>query len=186
MLRPVYGNWLRKDLYLKILAMGIERTATGVLVGKVPASAQDDEAQMTLIKSMLKKFTSHESTFMIFPESFELAVEKIDFDTKGVLDSIKFEDQGMAKSFLAGFLELGMGGAAGSQSLGKDLSTIFLNGIEIYSETIGDAVEKEIVKKLVDSRYGKRQKYPQVKASDVNNKNGKERAEIAALLKGDK
>ncbi len=184
MLRPLYGNWLRKDFYLKILAMGIERTATGVLVGKVPSSAQDDAEQMTFFKSMLQKFTSHQSTFMVIPTDFDLVVTKIDFDADGVEKAIDAEDKRMAKSFLAGFLELGLGGQAGSQSLGKDLSTIFLNGIEIYSETIGDAVEKEIVKKLVDSRFGKRQKYPQVKASDVNNKNGKERAEIAALLKG--
>lgn len=183
MLRPIYGNWFRKDFYLKIYAMGIERNATGVLVARVPTSAQSDAEQMTFIKKMLKLFTSHQSTYMVLPEGFELDVTKIDFDAKEVLDGIKFEDQAMAKSFLAGFLELGMGGQAGSQSLGKDLSTIFLNGIEIYSETIGDALEQNVVKKLVDAKYGKRVKYPQIKAGDVNNKNGKERAEIAVMLK---
>ena len=183
MLRPIYGNYSRKDFYLKIYAMGIERNATGVLVGTVPTSSQEDEEQMTLFKKMLKFYTSHQSTYLLKPEGFEIDVTKIDFDAKDVLDGIKFEDQAMAKAFLAGFLELGMGGQAGSQSLGQDLSTLFLNGIEIYAETIADALENHIVKKLVDAKYGKRVQYPQIKAADVNNKNGKERAEIAVMLK---
>jgi|14BtaG_2_1085337.scaffolds.fasta_scaffold02197_3 hypothetical protein len=182
MLRPVYGNYMRKDFYLKILAMGIERTATGVLVAKVPPAAQDDAEQMDFIKKMLKRFTSHQSTYMVMPDGFEVDVTKIDFDADAVENAIDSEDRRMSKSFLAGFLELGMKGQSGV-NLGKDQSTLFLNGIENYSETIGDAVEKYIVKKLVDAKYGKRVAYPQIKATDVNNKNGKERAEVIVMLK---
>lgn len=183
MLRPIYGNYLRKDFYNKMMAMGLERCATGILVGKVPLSAAEDADQLDKIKKMLKRYTSNQSAYMLFPEGFDLEVTKIDFDAKEVNDAISSEDMRMSKSILAGFLELGMAGGGGSHALGKDLSTIFLNGIEIYSENVGDAVENKIVKKLVDAKYGKRPKYPQVKATDVNNKNGKERAEVAVMLK---
>ena len=183
MLRPIYGNYLRKDFYNKMMAMGLERCATGILVGKVPQSAADDADQLEKIKKMLKRYTSNESAYMLFPTGFELEVTKIDFDADKVDEAISNEDRRMAKSILAGFLELGMGKQGGSQALSKDLSTIFLNGIEIYSENIGDAVENKIIRKLVDAKYGKRAKYPQCKAQDVNNKNGKERAEVAVMLK---
>lgn len=182
MLRPIYGNWFRKNFYFKVQAMGIERAATGILTGIVPASASNDAGQMSLMTRMLKKYTSHQSTYMVIPENYSIQVTKIDFDAEAVEKAIDSEDRRMSKSFLAGFLELGMGGQSGV-NLGKDLSTLFLNGIEIYSETIADAVESNIVKKLVDAKFGRRQKYPQVKATDINNKNGKERAEVAALLK---
>jgi hypothetical protein len=183
MLRPIYGNYIRKNFYFKIQAMGIERCATGVLVGKVPVNAQDDASQMTKFKNMLKCYTSHENNFMLIPEGFEIDVTKIDFDAGDVEAAIDAEDKRMSKSFMANFLELGLGGQAGSQSLGKDLSTIFLNGIEIFSELIADNVERTIVKKLVDAKYGKRAKYPQLKAADINNKAGKETAEVAKMLK---
>lgn len=183
MLRPIYGNYLRKDFYNKMMAMGLERCATGILIGKVPQSAADDADQLEKIKKMLKRYTSNESAYMLFPTGFELEVTKIDFDADKVDEAISNEDRRMAKSILAGFLELGMGKQGGSQALSKDLSTIFLNGIEIYSENIGDAVENKIIRKLVDAKFGKRAKYPQCKAQDVNNKNGKERAEVAVMLK---
>jgi hypothetical protein len=182
MLRPIYGNWLRKNFYFKVQAMGIERAATGILTGTVPASAANDADQMTKFKNILRCYTSHQSTYILKPEGFEIDITKIDFDADDVEKAIDSEDRRMSKSFLAGFLELGMGGQSGV-NLGKDLSTIFLNGIEIYSETIADAVEKTIVKKLVDAKFGKRQKYPQIKATDINNKGGKERAEVAVMLK---
>lgn len=182
MLRPLYGNWLRKDFYFKIQAMGIERCAIGVMVGKVPVDAQNDAAQMSTFKEILKRFTSHQSDYMVIPTGFEIDIEKIDFDANAVEESINSEDRRMSKSFLAGFLELGLG-KSGSQALGKELSGVFLKGIEIYSEIIADAVERSIVTKIVDARYGKRQRYPQIKATDITNKGGKDRAEIAVMLK---
>jgi hypothetical protein len=183
MLRPIYGNYLRKDFYFKIQAMGIERCATGVLTGVVPIDSKDDLNKIEAFKTILKRYTSHESNFLMIPPGFQVDVTKIDFDAATVETAIDSEDKRMAKSFLAGFLELGLGGQAGSQSLGKDLSTIFLNGIEIFSENIADAVEKNIIKKLVDSKFGKRVKYPQLKATDIATKGSKERAEVAAILK---
>ena len=182
MIRPVYGNWFRKNLYFKIQAMGLERCATGVLIGTVPVSAQSDADQFDKFKNMLRSYTSHQSNYLIKPVGFEVEVTKIDYDAGDVETAIDSEDRRMAKSFLAGFLELGMAGQSGV-NLGKDLSTIFLNGIEIFSETIADALERHVIRKLVDAKYGKQAKYPQLKATDISNKGGKEWAEVAVLLK---
>lgn len=183
MIRSLYGNWFRKNAYYKIQAMGIERCATGVLVGRVPVSAQSDLEQLSRFKDMLRKFTSHQSNYMMLPEGFEINVSKIDFDSQAVETSIDNEDKRMAKSFLAGFLELGLSGKGGSEALSKDLSNIFLNGIEIYSEKIADIVGSTVVKKLVDAKFGKRAKYCKLKAGDINEKASKETAEIASILK---
>lgn len=183
MLRPIFGNWKRKNFYFKMQAMGIERCATGILTGTVPLSAQEDDEQIKMFKDILRDITSHQKNYIIKPEGFEIEITKIDYDADKVEKSIDAEDRRMAKRFLSGFLELGLGGQAGSQSLGKDLSTIFLNGIEIFSNNIANSINCHIVKKLVDAKYGKRSNYPIVKATDVNNKGGKERAEVAALLK---
>jgi len=181
MLRPIYGNWLRKDFFRKINMIGFERAATGVPVGVIP-SGQLNTPSQTALEDSLSKFVSHERQFMTIPEGYKIDSLKIEHDGKDVGEAINAENVGMTKSFLANFMELGLSGS-GSWALGRDLSDIFLSGIEVYGNAITTPINLKLIPHLVKINFGKQRKYPTLKIEGINDKVGKEFAEVLGILK---
>jgi len=182
MLRPVYGNWLRKNVMLKIQMIGIERAATGVPVGVIP-HGQINSSSETKIQDSLSRFVAHERQYMTIPEGYKVEDFKIRHDAEKVDKAIRREDQGMAKSFLANFMELGLNSSSGSWALGSDLSDIFLSGIEIYAEAVTDAINTKLIPMLIRANFGEQKTYPKLKIEGINDKAGKEFVEILKILK---
>jgi hypothetical protein len=181
MLRPIYGNWLRKDVLLKLQMIGIERAATGVPVGVIPSGQLNSDAQ-TELEDSLSRFVSHERQYLTIPEGYKVDSLKIEHDAEKVDAAIQREDRGMAKSFLAGFLELGLSGG-GAFALGTDWSDIFLSGLEVYANLVTSAVNVKLIPNLVKQNFGKQVKYPELKIEGINDKAGKEFAEVLQMLK---
>ena len=182
MLRPVYGNWLRKDVLRKLQMIGIERGATGVPIGEIPRGQENGTAQ-TAMEDSLSRFVSHESQYMTVPEGFKVDSLKIEHDAEKVQKAIEAENTGMAVSFLAGFMQLGMSGGGGAFALGSDLSDIFLSGISVYAESVKTPINKKLIPGLVKINFGKQRKYPELLIEGINDKAGKEFAEILKSLK---
>jgi hypothetical protein len=181
MLRPIYGNWLRKNILLKIQMMGAERAATGVPIGKIPQGQLNSPSQDALEDS-LSRFVAHERQYLLVPEGFMVEALKIAHDGKALDAMIRREDIGMAKSFLAAFMELGVNSSSGSWALGTDLSDIFLSGIELYADCATDSIDLQVIRPLVKSNFGPQRKYPKLKIEGINDKAGKEFAEVLQLL----
>ena len=181
MLRPVYGNWLRKDVMRKLQMIGMERAATGIPVGIIPTGQLNTPVQ-TALENTLSRFVSHEQQYLVVPEGFDVNSLKIEHDTADVDKAINSENVGMAKSFLANFMELGLSGS-GSYALGTDLSDIFLSGIEVYANAITTPINAKLIPHLVKINRGVQNKYPELKIEGINDKGGKEFAEILNLLK---
>jgi len=184
LLRPIYGNWMRKNLYLKLQAIGVERGSTGVPVGTLGEGKTDDTDQITKFKNIMKRFTSHQSNYLMIPAGFEMDVFDLKHDPEKLDKAIESEDKRMAKAWLANFMELGMGGKSGggSYSLGSDLSDIFLGGIQIYANQIAEGLNYKVLPNIVKAKFGARAVMPQLKVTGINDKAGKEKAEIAAML----
>ena len=183
LLRPIYGNYFRKNIYQRIQAIGVERSAIATPIGTIPRDKVGDVEQVNKLKNILKLFTQHQSNYIIKPEGFELELFNLNYDPEKVDKVIENEDKRMAKAFLANFMELAMSGGGGSYALGSDLSDTFLNGIQLYADQIADKVQTKIVEILVAAKYGVRDKYPILKVTGINDKAGKERAEITVMLK---
>lgn len=181
MLRPIYGNWLRKEIMLKLQMIGIERGATGVPVGEIPRGQENSDAQAALENS-LSRFVSHERQYLVIPEGFKVNSLKIEHDADKVDKAIQREDRGMAKSFLAGFLELGLSGG-GAFALGTDWSDLFLAGLEVYANAVKSPINIKLIPDLVKQNFGPQLKYPQLKIEGINDKAGKEFAAILVMLK---
>lgn len=182
MLRPVYGNWLRKNVLLKIQMIGIERAATGVPVGVIP-QGQLNSSSETKIQDSLSRFVAHERQYMTIPEGYKVEDFKIQHDAEKVDKAIRREDQGMAKSFLANFMELGLNSVSGSWALGADLSDIFLSGIELYAEAVTDSINTKLIPMLIRVNFGEQKTYPKLRIEGINDKAGKEFVEILKILK---
>jgi hypothetical protein len=179
-LRPIYGNWFRKNIYRKLQAIGIERGAVGSLKGVVPAGKESDK-ETEYFQDALESFTSNERGFITLPEGYQIESLKVEFDAEKVQAVIDGENREMAKSFIASFMELGLSGS-GSQALGGDISNIFLGSIEFYATKIREALNARVVPLIIGSKYGPQENYPKLSVTGIKDKAGKEFAEILKLM----
>ena len=180
-LRHIYGNYVRKNVYLKLMPIGIERYAIGTPIGTVPAG-KENSSEKNIFIEVLKSFTSHQNSYMVLPKGWEVDFSKGDFDAEKVSKAIEMENLGMARSFVAQHLHLGTGGNGGAYALGTDFSDTFLSIIEDDADVAKDGIQKGIIKEFIDFNYGQQKKYPKLKVSGINDKWGKEFADIIKAL----
>jgi hypothetical protein len=182
LLRPCYGSWMRKNVYQKINAIGIERNALGTPIGKYPAGQQNTTA-FTAFMNALKNYTTHQQAFITIPSGgeWDIVVEHNTYDPEKTEKSIDAEDKRMAKAFVANFLELGLSGS-GSFALGTDMSDFFLGGITHIANLICDSLNRELIPELIKLNFGPQPAYPQLKCSGIDDKAGKELADILGTL----
>jgi len=185
MLRPIYGNWFRKDIYRKLQAIGIERTSKGVPIGKMPIealNANDYDKHVKDFQDVLDKLASHQTNGIVLGAGLELEELKLSHDPVKVQKVITSENVEMTKSFLANFMELGLENNSGSFALGSDLSDIFLSGLLCYAKIIEERVDICVIKDIVRAKFGDRLAYPKLKARGINDKAGVELAEVLEKL----
>jgi len=179
MLRACYGNWFRKNVYLKLNAIGIEKHAVPTPTVTIPEGKQNSDQYTNLITA-LEKYVQHHANYLTIPEGWTLDLKSNTYDPQKVEVSIDNEDKRMTKAFLANFLELGMN-SVGSYSLSNDLSDFFLSGLTYVAD---EFCEKNnlIIKDLVDKNFGPQTKYPVLKYSGISDKAGDELAKILDSL----
>jgi len=180
LLRNIYGNWLRKNLYGKLQAIAIERSL-GCLKGTIPKDKIGDEKQIEKFKLMLKNFNSHQNNFQMIPDGWIIEMFQITHDPEKLGKEIERENRQMSKSFGLNHLEMGMTGG-GAYALGTDISDTFLNGLQQYANMIIEGIHLKVIKPLIRFNFGERDKYPKLKASGINDKAGKELAGIVVSL----
>jgi phage gp29-like protein/uncharacterized protein (DUF2267 family) len=180
-LRSLYGNWQRKNLFLKLVAIGLERYAVNTPVGKVPKGLEDS-SERTKFVNMLKSISSHQQNYFTLPEGWEVEFLKNPFEVDKVIEAVKREDEGMVKSFVANHLNLGQGGSGGAYALGTDLSDQFLSIIENDAAIITRRFNKDIMREFINFNYGVQTKYPKLCVTGINDKFSKEFAEIITML----
>jgi len=179
MLRPCFGNYFRKNNYLKLNAINIEKSMP-LPTAEVPAG-QENSDQFSLLKDALEKFTTHQKNYLIYPAGWNVQLSNgTNYSPDGIENSIEAEDKRMAKAFLANFLELGMSGG-GAYALSNDLSDFFLSGIVFIANIIKEELD-ELVRDLVIINFGEQERYPEFKFSGISDKAGEEFAKILDLL----
>jgi len=181
MLRPCYGGWFRKNLYKKFQAIGIERASLGLLHGKMSEEMfkrADYENQRAAFQTLLNHFSSHESNAIVTAPGLDIDALKIEHDPQKVQIAIRAENTEMSKAFLVTFMEMGIEGSGGSYSLGSDISDIFLSGIDFIGDMISEKLDDDIIKPIIDMKFGPRKKYPKMKHKGINDKAGEEFAKV--------
>ena len=182
LLRPAYGAFFRKALYLKLMAIGIEKTAVPTPKAKIPSGWQGNSEQYEKLVEILEAYTSHQNNYVIYPDGVEIDFSQTEFDADGVIKAIEMEDGQMVVAFLANFLLLGQSGGAGSYALSQDLSDFFLAGIEYIVDLICEKINQELIPSLIKMKYGPQEAYPILKASGITEKAGKEFGELLKAL----
>lgn len=180
-LRACYGNWFRKNVYLKLNAIGIEKFAIPTPVVEFPPGEQNAESKEAL-EEALTTYSSGQSNYLFLPNGFIVKLERNVYDPEKVEISIDREDMRMSKAFCANFLELGVGGNGGAFALSDDLSDFFTAGLLHVANKIPNVLNKTLIKYLVDVNFGPQEKYPKLTHSGISDKAGKELAEILGIL----
>lgn len=179
-LRACYGNYFRKNNYLKLNAIGIEKFAVPTPIATVP-SGKEDTREMSAMEEALQRYTTHQSNYVIIPEGYKIDFNNNVYDPQKVEVSIDNEDKRMSKAILANFLELGQG--SGSYALSNDLSDFFLSSITYLAENIiAEHLNNTLIKEIVDLNFPGVKKYPKLRPMGISDKAGLELSQILGTL----
>lgn len=167
-LRPAYKPWVQKEKFEKYQAMQAMRHAVGIpkLTAPPKFTAQDKNDAIDLAKNL----RSHQQAYAFLPNGWEL-----DFMDNGanktldLLPMIKYRDERIAVSVLAGFLNLGMS-ETGAKSLGESLSSIFLKNLQGTANYIADQINNKLIyTDLMPANFPKidRKRYPRMSVGGI-------------------
>lgn len=178
-LRMLYGNYKRKLLYKQLQAIGIERAALPVPHLQYPTDLDVKGDQYALAELQLQKFTQAESAYFMYPAGFTLEFNQTNtFDPSKVQVAIKAENEEIAGSLVAMFLEMGVGGNSGNQAGTEVSAAFFRDGIEYLADTICE-VFKPLIKQLVFLNFGDTvEVLPKLVHAGITDEAGKELMEI--------
>jgi phage gp29-like protein len=181
-LRACYGPWFRKNSYLKLMAVGMEKFAIPTPYMEVPEGKEGTQQYLNA-KKVLEKYVSHQQQYITIPAGWKLNfASPANFDPEKIRKVINEENTEIAQAFLENFLELGQSGGGGSYALGTDLSDFFLGGIQHIADMICEVYNRKIIPDLIKMNFGPQDVYPELKCTGIKDKAGKEFAEIIKIL----
>lgn len=180
MLRPAYGPWLRKQTFLKLNSIGIEKYAVPTPIGTTPEGTANSAANKQF-NDVIQKYVTHQSNSIVLPKGWEIDLKPSQYDPSKTLEAIKFENNEIVVSFMANFLELGQSGS-GSYALSTDLSDFFLSGIEYIANQICEGINGRIIPELIRANFGPQENMPKLTHSGITDRAGKEFAEVVKML----
>lgn len=179
-LRPCYGAWKRKNLFLKLLAAGIEKYSIPTPIGEIP-SGQENSEERHLLEKILKVYASNQSNYIIHPEGYKISLQSTTFDALKIREAIEKENQEMVNSVLAGFLLLGQGGG-GSFALSETLSGFFGITLKSAADHISEVISERILKPLIKLNFPDQKLVVTLQADSLINDANKDYADTIASL----
>lgn len=159
-LRAAYKHWYIKDNLYKIDAIAHERQGLGIPYVKPPTNAgKTDKAKA---RELIQNIRANEKGYLDIPEGWEVGfLDMKSSTTRNPENTIKHHDRQIPKSVLAQFLELGAG-SVGSYALQEGQGDLFMLAEQSYANYIRDALQKSVVKQIVDMNYDNVKSYPKL------------------------
>lgn len=180
-LRGMYGSWLRKNHFLKLLAAGIEKYAIPIPTLEVPPGKENSEEYKSAIRA-LKAYTSNQSNYITFPQGWKIDIKTTTFESEKVRSTIDFENKEMVNSILAAFLLLGQGSSSGNRALGDTLSDFFAQTLQYVADHIAEQFQEKIFKPLIKMNFGDRPCLVELRCDGLDEKADKAWAETIKTL----
>jgi len=181
LLRTAYHNWKRKNYFIELLGIGMQRSATGVPYMEVPENTDIDSPDYLATEQLLKNITSHENAYMITKKGFVFDIKTFPFDSEKIQKAIDALDEKNAVSVLAQFILLGTGGGGGAYALSRDQSDMFLDGLNYIVRLIEQVFHRDVVRKYLDINFGGSLDATRIKLRGLN-LNKKAGSELALTL----
>jgi hypothetical protein len=170
MLRPCFGAWLLKHETWRVHATSIRRFGMGV--PSVEAPPGGTAAQVQEANALASGMRAGDSSGIGLPQGYKFSLTGITGSVPDALAFIRYLDQAMAKSALAGLIELGQT-ETGSRALGETFLDLFLLSLQAVADEIGETATSGqdglpgIVTDLVDQNWGEDEAAPRLVCTDV-------------------
>ena len=156
MLRPLYKHWLLKDRYLRIDLGKNERFGLGIPVGTAPPGGDPTEYQR-----MASAITAGEGGGVGLPSGATIGVQGVNGTLPDTLASLRYQDEQMARAFLAMFAQLGQT-ETGSRALGDTFVDFFTAALDAVVRWYCTTVTGHVVEDMVDWNFGTGEPIPSV------------------------
>lgn len=183
--RAAYGPYWRKNIYLKLLGIGLEKSALGIIVVTVPPNKVGSADEDNFLEAV-KNYITHQNSYLKKistgdGDGFNVEVIKIDFNANSVTEAIKAEDLAISKAVGAQFSENAKGGNGGAYNFGVAEMDFYLNTIANKARYICEKLQI-VFDQFVDYNFGEQDEYPQLIFSGINDIAGIEQAQTLNYL----
>lgn len=171
LLRYVYKDWDIKDKLTIVNAIAIEKMAVGVPVieekeGSATASVTEVDKAIESISNM----RANQQSYIKMPTSLGVAMLDMKSQTtKEVIPTLNYHDRRISQSILAQFMDLGGSAGSGSQSLSKDLTSLFMKSEQAFAQMIISCLQEQLIKQLCDFNFSDMSEgYPQLTVGNIS------------------
>jgi hypothetical protein len=184
-LRPAYGPWLLKHEVWRVHATSIRRFGMGV--PNVEAPVGGTPAQVTEAQRLASSMRSGEFAGAGLPAGFKLNITGITGSVPDALGFIRYLDQQMSTSALAGLIDLG-NTQNGSRALGDSFLDLFLLSLQAVADEIsgvatsGQPGMPGIATNIVDLNWGEDEPVPRIVCTDVGDRHEVTAQSLSLLL----
>lgn len=177
--RMLYGNYKRKLLYKQLQAIGIERAAIPVPHAELPVGIDYESDEYEDVVNQLQNFSQAEQAFFVTPAGFKINYNQATtFDPSKTQVAIKAENEEIAGSLVAMWLEMGIGGNSAVGSSTSESLEFFRDGIEYLANKIVETM-KPLIENLMRLNYGDVEiGMPKLTHSGIADEAGKDLMEI--------
>jgi len=166
-LRPAYGPWLIKHEVWRVHATSIRRFGMGVPSVEAPPGATP--GQVTEAQRLASAMRAGDTAGVGLPPGFRLAITGMTGSAPDAMEFVRYLDQQMSRSALAGLLDLGET-RNGSRALGDTMLELFFISLQAIADEIAEAATLGAVIPSVDLNWGEDEPAPRIIAADVGNR----------------
>ena len=187
MLRPAYGPWWRKNMFLRLLGIGFEKSALGLIVVTVPTNKMGSKEETDFL-SAVSNYVTHENAYIKKTlnfdgkAGFDIEIIKLDFNAASLNEAIKQEDSAISKCVAAQFSEIAQGGNGGAYNAAIGMIDFFLNTLATEGEYTCEKLQP-IFDNFCLYNFGRRDYYPELYVEGINDIVGEDFARIVNYLK---
>jgi hypothetical protein len=166
-LRPCYGGWKARRLYLKLEATGYERGAFGIPYVEVAPNARAGDS--ATVNEILRELRTGARAWASLPPGYKL--QFADFPMKGadIREARLSAGQDMARAALAPFLFTGE--KAGAYSLIQGQQDFFTMALQSAADMIGKVMShgsSSIIQRLCGWNYDRSEGFPKLTPGSIS------------------
>jgi len=170
-LRTAYGPAWRKNIYYKLLGLGFEKSAIGIILVTIPPGKLGTDEETAFLDAV-KYYVAHQNSFIKKVgnklgdqwEGFDVEVITIDFNADSIINAIKLEDSAIASCGSLMFSELGQNGNNGAKALGVAEMDFFYSTIIQDIDYIAQKIQP-IYDQFTIYNFGRQKEYAKIEAT---------------------
>ena len=193
-LLPVFKDWWVKNKFWLIQGQTIERFGPGISVLNMPEEEVDstadqsegagqtrqgrgeEEKRIEAARVEMTALAKNNSNSLILPGGYDFQIAERQGNFPDTLNSIKRIEENIYRNFQATHMILGGNASSASNALAVTVSSEFLHQVKGRAKVIVDAVNRDLIRKIIDLNFGKqkRKSYPVLTVNNISKTSSKD------------